>query len=194
MLTVENGKIIDDYDEFVNIGEPLHPRITQITSITNKMLVEKGKDEKTVANDLRERLTEGTLMIAHNCQFDLQFVYSLLARHFPDEAFEIVSNVRWLDTLSVLKDRKKYPHKLIDAVHKYEIEEVNFHRAIDDTKALFYVTLEMKKERDDLAEYINIFGYNPKYGVGGIRFPFIEYKPQRFRYKMVESDEILPRI
>ena len=195
MLTVENGEITEDYDEFVNIGEPLHPKITQLTSITNQMLSEEGLDEKTVANDIKERMTEGTLMIAHNCQFDLQFVYQLLARHFPDEAFEIVSNVNWLDTMSVLKDRKDYPHRLVNAVKHYNIEEVNFHRAIDDTKALYDVTLAMKSERNDLKEYINVFGYNPKYGVGGIRFPFIVYKSQPYHNRgMLPEDKILPRV
>ena len=67
MLTVEDGVITDDYDEFVNIGEPIHPRITEITSITNDMLRNEGLDEKIVAEDIVRRLTPGTLMIAHNC-------------------------------------------------------------------------------------------------------------------------------
>ena len=193
MLTVENGKITEDYDEFINIGEPLHPKITKITSITNQMLRDEGLDEKKVAYDLKERLTGDTLMIAHNCQFDLQFVYMLLERHFPGEAYEIVSNVFWLDTMSVLKDRKDYPHKLIDAVEHYKIEKVNFHRAIDDTKALYNVTLAMKRERNDLKEYINLFGYNPKYGVGGIRFPFIEYKRQPYHNRgLLPAESTLP--
>ena len=194
MLTVEDGVVTEDYDEFVNIGRPISPKITEITSITNDMLRDEGLDERRVAEDIAERLTPGTLMIAHNCQFDLSFVFSLLARHFADEAFDIVKDVLWLDTLTVLKDRKEYPHKLIDAVHHYGIEEVNFHRAIDDTMALRDVTIALRDERNDLVEYVNIFGYNPKYGVSGIRFPFIEYKKQYFNNWMVRDDRILPRL
>jgi DNA polymerase III alpha subunit (gram-positive type) len=193
MLTVEDGVIKDPYDEFINIGVDLPPKITQITGITDEMLITKGVGEATVAEDLKNRLTPGTLMIAHNCQFDLSFVYNLLKRHYPDEADEIVSNLNWIDTVTVLKDRKEFPHKLIDAVKHYEIEEVNFHRAIDDTKALYDVTQEMKKERNDLKEYINIFGYNPKWGVSGYRFPFITYKRQYFTKRMVDQENILPR-
>ena len=194
MVIVEDGEIIDTYDEFINIGEPIPQKITEITGITNEMLRNEGIDEKTVARDIKERITDNTLMIAHNCQFDMLFVYQLLKRNFPDEADDMISNLKWLDTVSVLKDRKKYPHKLIDAVEYYGVEKVNFHRAVDDTKALYYVTLAMKDERDDLAEYINVFGYNPKYGVGGPRAPFIVYKAQRFRYRMAPPDEILPRL
>ena len=134
-------------------------------------------------------------MIAHNCQFDLSFVYQLLKRYFPSQADEIVSNVKWLDTVTVLKDRKEFPHKLKDAVEHYNLEEVNFHRAIDDTEALYEVTLEMKRERDDLMEYVNIFGYNPKYGPDKFRFPFIKYKPQPYHNcGKLPQDKILPRM
>jgi len=193
MLVVEDGVILEDYDEFINIGQPLPSKITEITSITDEMLEKEGIDEKKVALDLKERLTKGTLMIAHNAQFDLAFVYSLLERHFPEEVDGIVENLKWLDTLTVFKDRKEYPHKLIDAVEYYEIEKVQFHRAKDDTRALYYVTQELKYERDDLKEYINIFGYNPKYGVGGPRFDFIVYKPQYYNNFMVSPQRILPR-
>ena len=193
MFTVCNGEVKERYDEFINIGEPIPPNIIEMTGITNKMLREEGIDERTVACDLKKRLTPGTLMVAHNCQFDLLFVYALLKRHFPFEAEDIVSNVGWIDTVTVLKDRKDYPHKLIDAVEYYNIEKVNFHRAIDDTKALYYVTLAMRKERDDLGEYINIFGYNPKYPVR-FRLPFIEYKRQPYHNcGLVNPERILPR-
>jgi hypothetical protein len=117
-----------------------------------------------------------------------------LYRQFPEEAYDIVQNVKWLDTMAVLKDRKNYPHKLKDAVEYYKVEEVNFHRAIDDTKALYYVALAMKSERDDLYEYINVFGYNPKFGISGVKFPFIEYKPQPYHNRgFLPQNRILPR-
>ena len=192
MFTVENGVITEEYDKFINIGQQIPPGITQITGITDDMLENEGVDEKIIARDLKERLTPNTLMIAHNAQFDLSFIYHLLKRHYSTEADEIVASLNWIDTYTVFKDRKEYPHKLIDAVHYYNIEEVNFHRAIDDTKALYEVTKALKRERNDLVEYVNVFGYNPKYGVGGYKFSFIEYKPQYYCYSIRPFDEILP--
>ena len=194
MLTVEDGEVIDTYDEFIDIGEALSPKVIELTGITNEILRTEGINEKIVAEDLKKRLTKGTTMVAHNCQFDLLFVYFLLKRYFPSEADKIVSNVGWIDTVSILKDRKDYPHKLIDAVHHYDIEEVNFHRAIDDTKALYEVARAMKRERDDILEYVNVFGYNPKYGAGLNQFSFIKYKPQPYHNcGKLDSDKILPR-
>lgn len=193
MLIVEDGRIVEQYDEFINVGYDLPSKITEITGITDEMLIVEGVSEKSVAEDLKNALTPGTLMIAHNCQFDLSFVYSLLKRHYPLEADCIVGNLDWLDTVTVLKDRKEFPHKLIDAVKYYGIEEVNFHRAIDDTKALYDVVQAMVSERPDLDEYINIFGYNPKWGVSGPKFPFITYKRQYFNKRIVPSYAILPK-
>lgn len=194
MLTVENGNIVDEYDEFIDVGKSLDSKITRLTGITDEMISDYGVYEDIVAEDLKERLTPGTLMVAHNCQFDLMFVYNLLKRHYPDEAEDIVANVNWMDTVSVLKDRKPYPHKLIDAVEYYGIEKVNFHRAIDDTKALYHVARALKDERNDLKEYINIFGYNPKWGVNGYKFSFIKYKPQYYHNgPMVSENDILPK-
>lgn len=193
MLTVKDGKIEEEYDKFIKQDCLLPPNITSITGITDKMLNEDGVDEKVVACDLKERIETANVMIAHNAQFDLSFIFSMLNRHFPDEAEDLVANIDWIDTLSVFKDRKGFPHKLCDAVEYYEVEEVNFHRAIDDTKALYEVTQELKKERDDLKEYLNIFGFNPKYGIDGIKFSFIEYKSQPYNYRMVSEDRILPK-
>ncbi len=193
MLVVENGKIIEEYDEFINIGERIDSKIITLTGITNDMLVNEGINEEDVAKDIKGRLSSGTLMIAHNCQFDLSFIYNLLKRHYPYEADAIVKKVNWLDTLTVLRDRKAYPHKFADAIIYYDISQINFHRAIDDAKASYEVYLAMKAERDDLREYVNVFGYNPRYGVNGVRFPFINYKIHYFNNGMVSPSNILPR-
>ena len=194
MITVIDGETVEEYDKFVRYDSLLPERIVSLTGITDKLLSEDGVDEKVIAEDLKERLSEGTLMIAHNCQFDLSFIYNLLRKYYPNAADEIVESLNWLDSLTVLKDRKDFPHKLIDAAEHYDIEYVNFHRGIDDTIALINVVREMRKERDDLKEYINIFGYNPKYGVQGKRFGFIEYKKQYYHNKgFLPSLEILPR-
>lgn len=195
MLVVEDGRIVEEYDKFINIDKDLPPKITEITGITDEMLITEGVSEIEVANDLKVNLTPGTLMIAHNCQFDLAFVNFLLKRHFlSSEVDDILESLNWLDTLTVVKDRMKFPHRLNHAVRHYNIEEVNFHRAIDDTKALYQVTQALKNERDDLDEYVNVFGYNPKWGVSGPKFPFIEYKRQYFHNSIVNPEYILPRM
>ncbi len=198
LYTVEDGECTEEYNRFIYYGEDhkLSEKIIDLTGITDKMLSDGGVLPSVVAADLVKRLTPGTLMIAHNTQFDLSFIYELIRKYYPDKADTIVSECIWLDTLTIFKDRKSYPHKLIDMVEHYELEDVEFHRAINDTYALYQSVLALRKERNDLREYINVFGYNPKYGVTGERFSFITYGPQRYHNNksLVSSEKILPKI
>ena len=52
----------------------------------------------------------------------------------------------------------------------------------------------MDDERADLLEYVNIFGYNPKYGVGGPRIDGVTYWPQRFNKFMQSPSYTLPEL
>ena len=38
----------------------------------------------------------------------------------------------------------------------------------------------MEEERDDLMRYVNLFGFNPKYGIGGKPIGSVRYLPQGF--------------
>ena len=38
----------------------------------------------------------------------------------------------------------------------------------------------MEKEKGDLLCYVNLFGYNPKYGVEGKPIGSVTYKPQHY--------------
>ena len=84
------------------------------------------------------------LMIAHNAQFDACFLRGLLRG-------AKVGRIDWLDSLTVYKDRRPYPHKLANAILAYELEDKvqNSHRAIDDVLALF----EVLKAMDDAREW-----------------------------------------
>ena len=57
---------------------------------------------------------------------------------------------------------------------------VNSHRAVDDVLATLAVMEEMEKERQDLHRYVNLFGYNPKYGIEGKAISSVTYKPQSY--------------
>ena len=57
---------------------------------------------------------------------------------------------------------------------------VNSHRAVDDVVATVEVMKEMEKERNDLMRYVNLFGYNPKYGVEGTPIGSVTYKAQPY--------------
>lgn len=196
MLIMKRDGSIEEYDEFVRLpdGERVPDRIIEITGITDQMLV-NGISEADAARDFCDAIDGRTLMVAHNCQFDLWFIRETLRRIYGhDEGDRIVSSVDWLDSLTVYKDRDEYPHKLVDAIYHYGLADkvANTHRAIDDTKALAAVCEAMSRERDDLARYVNIFGYNPKYGTTGERLDKIAYLSQPYHDGMMPEKFILP--
>lgn len=128
-----------------------------------------------------------TLMIAHNAQFDACFLRGLLRG-------QKVGRIDWLDSLTVYKDRRAYPHKLANAIIAYDLtgKVQNSHRAIDDVLALFEVLKAMDDEREDLGSYVNLFGYNPKYGVSGRRIVGVRYEPQSFSKGLTRPEQTLP--
>jgi hypothetical protein len=42
---------------------------------------------------------------------------------------------------------------------------------------------EMIRERDDLMNYVNLFGYLPQFGVDGKKIGSVTYKPQPYEAK-----------
>lgn len=83
----------------------------------------------------------------------------------------------------VRANRDDYPHKLANAIEHYGLADKvqNSHRAIDDVLALYEVTKAMSEERDDLTDYIDLLGYNPKYGITGRKLRQITYMPQSYK-------------
>ena len=173
--------IVQEYDELVKLspGGFVPPEIEKLTGITNADLREKGIPKTRLCRDIGEMLRGNTLLLAYNAHFDLSFLFYLLLR---DGDPAILKGKDKLDLLTVYKDRHSYPHKLCNAIEIYRLQDrvVNSHRAVDDVIATVAVMEEMEKERDDLINYVNLFGYNPKYGIGGKPIGSVTYKPQKF--------------
>ena len=173
--------VVREYDELVALspGGFVPPKIQQLTGISTQDLRERGLPKTRVCCDIAEMVQGNTLLLAYNAHFDLSFLYYLLLRH-GDPA--ILKGKDKLDLLTVYRDRHSYPHKLCSAIECYGLsgKVVNSHRAVDDVIATVAVMEEMEKERGDLLRYVNLFGYNPKYGIEGKPIGSVTYKPQPY--------------
>ncbi len=173
--------VIQEYDELITLspGGFVPPQIEALTGISNQDLREKGIPKTRVCRDIAEMMAGNTLLLAYNAHFDLCFLFYLLMR---DGDPAILKGKDKLDLLTVYKDRHSYPHKLCNAIEVYGLSDkvVNSHRAVDDVLATVAVMEAMEQEKDDLMRYVNLFGYNPKYGISGKPIGSITYKPQRF--------------
>ena len=173
--------ITREYDELVALtpGGFVPPKITELTGISTQDLREKGLPKTRVARDISEMMQGNCLLLAYNAHFDLSFLYYFLLRHGDPL---ILKGKDKLDLLTVYRDRHSYPHKLCSAIEVYGLsgKVVNSHRAVDDVIATVAVMEEMEKEKNDLLNYVNLFGFNPKYGVEGKPIGSVTYKPQPY--------------
>lgn len=175
------AKVVQEYDELIalNAGGFVPPEIEKLTGITTQDLRERGIPKTRLCRDIAELIRGNTLLLAYNAHFDLSFLYYLLLRSGDPM---ILKGKDKLDLLTVYRDRHSYPHKLTNAIDVYGLngQVVNSHRAIDDVLATVAVMVAMERERDDLECYVNLFGYNPKYGISGKPIGSVCYRPQPY--------------
>ena len=173
--------IVEEYDQLISLspGGFIPPKIVELTGITNEDVRQRGIPKTRLCCDIARMIQGNTLLLAYNAHFDLSFLYYLLLR---DGDPMILKGKDKLDLLTVYKDRHAYPHKLCNAIEVYGLADqvVNSHRAVDDVIATVAVMIEMEKERDDLQNYVNLFGFNPKYGLEGKPIGSVIYKPQGY--------------
>ena len=176
-----NINVTEEYDELITLspGGFVPAQIEALTGISNQDIRERGIPKTRVCCDIARMLSGNTLLLAYNAHFDLSFLFYLLLRHGDPQ---ILKGKDKLDLLTVYKDRRSYPHKLCNAIEAYDLtgKVINSHRAVDDVLATVEVMKCMEAERDDLCRYINLFGYNPKYGISGKPIGSVTYKPQGF--------------
>ena len=145
-----NGKIIDTFHSYFYPGITLPFRITQITKITNEMLIFQ-KRFKDCASEIIKFVGDATL-IGHNInKFDLPFLNGNLSKN----NFPILKN----DTLdTMIMARKKdgvsqfqKGYKLIDLAIKYNLNfnHLKLHGAKYDTEITRQIFHLLNKDNYD---------------------------------------------
>ena len=183
-VSLEAGREVDCMDLLIRLpkGQTIPPFITELTGITDVQLLAEGVEQEEAVETFC-RLVEGAerpLLVAYNAQFDLNFLYHFLK---PCHRMGVLQAPRFLDALTVYKDRRDYPHKLCNAIDAYGLGEtvVNSHRAVDDARATVALLKAMAEERDDLECYLDLFGVHPKYGASGRKISSVTYRTQSYQ-------------
>ena len=182
-VSLENGAETGSMDRLIHLpeGKRLPPFIMNLTGITDEQLQAEGVAPEEAAGDFCALLegAERPLLVAYNAQFDLNFLFWFLR---PFGLVDVLKKPRFLDALTVYRDRRDYPHKLCNAIESYGLADaVNSHRAVDDARATVQLLEAMAAERDDLAQYIDLFGTHPKYGLSGRKISSVTYRPQPYQ-------------
>ncbi len=159
-VKVEGGKITDRFSTFVNPGVPIPFRITQLTGITDQMVMDAPGIE-TVLPQFLEFIGEAAL-VAHNASFDVGFIEQNCRYQ------DIIPDFTSVDTVAMarilLPTLSKYKLNVVAGALHISLE--NHHRAVDDagaTAEIFVRFLEMLEEKGihDLA-HLNHFGAQSK--------------------------------
>ena len=159
-VKVEQGKITDRFSTFVNPRVPIPFQITQLTSITDQMVMD-APDIETVLPEFLEFIGDAVL-VAHNASFDVGFIEQNCRYQ------DIVPDFTSVDTVAMarilLPTLSKF--KLNVVANALHISLENHHRAVDDAEAaaeIFVRFAEMLRERNvtNLTK-LNHFGANNK--------------------------------
>ncbi len=157
-VKVEKGKITEKFSSFVNPKVPIPFQITQLTSITDEMVLE-ASDIETVLPDFLAFIGDAVL-VAHNASFDVGFIEQNCRYQ------DIMPDFTYVDTVAMarilLPTLSKY--KLNVVANALHISLENHHRAVDDagaTAEIFVKFIEMLREQGitDLMK-LNQFGSN----------------------------------
>ncbi|MEK5417073.1 3'-5' exonuclease [Paenibacillus sp. FSL L8-0708] len=151
-----DGEVVSEFRTMIQFEGKLTAKITEITGITDSMLV-GGMDEETAFRVLN-RMIGDSLLVAHNAAFDLSFLHFALQRL----AGRTFINP-FIDTLTISRDRHFYPHKLENMCDRYGIELTGAHRALNDVYGCWELLKGMHVERP-VDDYLNRLGYLNKYG------------------------------
>ena len=150
----EDGQITNVFNTFVDPGMDIPSRITEITGITNDMVLGAPKEEEAVTKFVD--FCKGLPLVAHNASFDMSFVKAACSRieSLKEQSFT------YIDTLalsqSLLSDLPK--HRLDSLTKHFKLPTFNHHRASDDAIALarIYDKLIEILEKEGFKTYLNL--------------------------------------
>lgn len=134
-VKIENGVVIDKFNEFVNPERDIPYKITELTGITNSMV----EDAETIEVILPKFLEfiKGSVVVAHNAAFDTAFIKrnsQKLNLKFENPIMDTIPLAKYL-----FPTLKRF--KLNTIAKHLGISLENHHRAVDDAKATAEILL-----------------------------------------------------
>ncbi len=145
-VKIKNGEIIDRFDELIDPGKPLSAKITEVTNITDQMLVGKPKEEEVIRRFID--WFQDFPMVAHNAKFDVSFLEMAYKKYHLGVFQNPV-----IDTLELSRtlDNTYSRHGLSALVKRYDVpwDEDAHHRADYDAEGTALVFHKMLKKLYD---------------------------------------------
>ena len=155
-VEVIDGAIGDCFKSFVNPKIKISKKITEITGIDNDMVKDAPLEGEVIKKFLD--FVDGSVLVAHNANFDLNFLLRACRRNNINLNFTII------DTLTLCKVLYSELAKFtLDRLVKHlKLGEFNHHRAYDDANILAKIFIEILKKlkKDYSLNCIQDINYN----------------------------------
>ena len=135
VVKVRGGTVLGTFQSFIDPGHPLPPFITQLTGITDEMLLSAPYIDEVLPT-LFEFLgtADETVLVAHNSPFDMSFLKAAaLAHEFPWPDYLTVDTARL--ARAVLDRDEVINCKLGTLATFFNAQTSPTHRALDDAMA-----------------------------------------------------------
>ncbi|MBO5551687.1 MAG: PolC-type DNA polymerase III, partial [Lachnospiraceae bacterium] len=128
-VLVQDGKIVDSYDEFVNPECPIPYRITKLTTITDNMVKDADTIDKVLPRFLE--FSRGAVMVGHNVTFDISFIAEN-AKRLGIQFDRVYADTLMLSRILLPRLGR---HTLDRVAKELGVVLTQHHRAVDDATA-----------------------------------------------------------
>jgi len=143
-VKIRNRSIIDSFNTMVNPGKPIPEKVSQLTKITDDMVADAPK-EKDAVEQFIEFCGQNTVLVAHNANFDHNFIKSVCERHNINFKYILLDTLVMCQCMLPELGR----HKLSYLAKYLKLGKFEAHRASDDAMMLGKVYLELLKRLTD---------------------------------------------
>ena len=138
-VRIKNGEITETFNELVNPEKLIPEKVTELTGITNEMVMDKAKIDQALPRFLD--FAKDAILVGQNSDFDIGFVRE--NAHNLGIEFKPI----YMDTLpmarSLFEDMSRF--SLDKIARKLNIPAFNHHRASDDARATGQIFIKMFK-------------------------------------------------
>ncbi len=138
-VKIKDNQIIDEFQMFINPKEKLSDIISELTNITDDMLVDAPLAPEAL-NEFK-KFIEGSILVAHNATFDLSHLDASFKKHGLGNVENPVIDTLRLARVMYHDKLKRFGLKAMTKFFKVKLDD--HHRAIFDAKATQEVFLFM---------------------------------------------------
>lgn len=127
-IKIRDNKEEAKFSKLIKVNNEIGRFTTNLTGITNEMVVKKGEDLIDVLQSFKN-FVGNDIIIGHNVNFDINFIYDSMKKNLG----EYLTN-DYIDTLRLSRQVLPYlrHHKLDDLIKYFNLKSRNEHRALND--------------------------------------------------------------